>query len=64
MVDEDSTGNGTRSHQIDRRDLLLAAGTTITVGLDAAISSKAQAAIGSPGAKIDAHTHFSPPKLR
>jgi uncharacterized protein len=49
--------------QIDRRDLLLAAGTTVTVGLDAAISSKAKAANESPGAKIDAHTHFSPPKF-
>lgn len=52
-----------RADQSDRRDLLLAAGTTITIDLDAAMSSKPQAAIGSPGAKIDAHTHFSPPKF-
>jgi predicted TIM-barrel fold metal-dependent hydrolase len=63
MAVEDDLGNGTRGHQIDRRNLLLAAGTSITIGLDAAISSKAQAATGSPGAKIDAHTHFAPPKF-
>ena len=49
--------------EIHRRDLLLAAGTTVTVGLDAAISSKAEAKIEPPRARIDAHTHFAPPKF-
>lgn len=49
--------------EIDRRSLLLAAGTTATVGLEPAISAKARAACGSPAAKIDAHTHFAPLKF-
>ena len=49
--------------EIRRRDLLLVAGTTLTVGLDATISSNAKAAAGSGNAKIDAHTHFAPLKF-
>ena len=48
--------------QIDRRDLLLGAGTTAAVGLSVAGPSQAKAAVGSPGTKIDAHTHFTPLK--
>ena len=49
--------------EIDRRSLLLAAGTTATVALEPAISAKARAAGGSPATKIDAHTHFAPLKF-
>lgn len=49
--------------EIHRRDLLLAAGTTIAVGLDAAAPSKAKAETGIPAARIDAHTHFAPLKF-
>jgi uncharacterized protein len=49
--------------EIRRRDLLLAAGTSLTVGLDATIAPSAKAAVGSANAKIDAHTHFAPLKF-
>jgi predicted TIM-barrel fold metal-dependent hydrolase len=50
--------------EVRRRDLLvLAAGAAGTAGLGAAISSTARAAIPAANAKIDAHTHFSPPKF-
>ena len=44
--------------ELDRRDLVLAVGTTA-----AAISAKAKAAGGTPVAKIDVHTHFAPLKF-
>src|SRR6185369_16495779 len=49
--------------EIDRRTLLLATGTTVTAGLDVAIASKAKAATMSSGVRIDAHTHFAPPRF-
>ena len=52
MADEQTGGKG-----IDRRALLLAAGTTATV----AAAPKAMAAAGQ--ARIDAHTHFTPLKF-
>ena len=55
-------GSGAGS-QLHRRDLLLAAGTTIAVGVDAAAPSKTKADIGTPGPRIDAHTHFAPVKF-
>jgi predicted TIM-barrel fold metal-dependent hydrolase len=55
-------GNG-EGRELHRRDLLLAAGTTIAVGLDAAAPSKAKAETGTPGARIDIHTHFAPLKF-
>ena len=48
--------------EIHRREMIIAAGAAVTVGLDAALSPKSEAAIG-PAAKIDAHTHFAPPKF-
>ena len=39
---------GNRAVEIHRRDLLLAAGATFTVGFDSAVSSDAKAATG-PG---------------
>jgi hypothetical protein len=54
-------GNG-RGSELHRRDLLLAAGTTIAVGLDAAAAST-KAETGTLGARIDAHTHFAPLKF-
>ena len=54
-------GNG-RGSELHRRDLLLAAGTTIAVGLDAAVAST-KAETGTLGARIDAHTHFAPLKF-
>jgi predicted TIM-barrel fold metal-dependent hydrolase len=53
------TGSG--GFPIDRRGLLLAAGSTI--GLNAAAPFAARAAANSPGARIDAHTHFMPLKF-
>ncbi|HXW26587.1 MAG TPA: amidohydrolase family protein [Xanthobacteraceae bacterium] len=47
---------------LHRRDLLLAAGTTIAVGLDAA-AAKTKADSATPGPRIDAHTHFAPLKF-
>jgi predicted TIM-barrel fold metal-dependent hydrolase len=55
--------NGNHAVEIHRRDLLLAAGATFTVGLDYAVSSDAKAATGPGYAKIDAHTHFAPLKF-
>ena len=49
--------------QIDRRSLLLGAGTAATIGINVADTSEAKAAVGSPGARIDAHTHFTPLKF-
>jgi predicted TIM-barrel fold metal-dependent hydrolase len=49
--------------EIDRRGLLVAAATTVGVGLDIAISPKVSAATASSSAKIDAHTHFTPLKF-
>jgi predicted TIM-barrel fold metal-dependent hydrolase len=49
--------------QIDRRSLLLAAGTAASVGINVAATSGTHAAVGSPGARIDAHTHFTPLKF-
>jgi len=46
--------------QIDRRSLLLGAGTAATIGVNVADTSETKAAVGSPGARIDAHTHFTP----
>jgi len=45
-----------------RRDFLLAAGSTVTVGFNATLESDAKAAINSSGPRIDAHTHFIPLK--
>src|SRR5690348_1554923 len=53
-------GGGPEFH---RRDVLLAAGTTIAVGLDAAAPSTTKADIGKPEPRIDAHTHFAPLKF-
>ena len=55
---DNAQGSG-RSPELHRRDLLLAAGTTIALGLDAA-ASKTKADIGMPLGRIDAHTHFAP----
>jgi predicted TIM-barrel fold metal-dependent hydrolase len=55
-----SPGNSS-GPELHRRDLLLGAGTTIAVGLDAASSSKTKADTGTP--RIDAHTHFAPLKF-
>jgi hypothetical protein len=41
----------------------MAAGSTVTVGFDATLESKAKAAVNSSGAPIDAHTHFVPLKF-
>jgi len=62
MAADKDARNLTRGHRIHRRDVLLAAGTTLTIGLDSATLS-AQSASGSSGTKIDAHTHFAPPKF-
>jgi uncharacterized protein len=45
-----------------RRNFLLAAGSTVTIGFDATLESDAKAAINSSGPRIDAHTHFIPLK--
>jgi hypothetical protein len=58
----DSAQGSGGSPELHRRDLLLAAGTTIALGLDAAVSSP-KADIGTPLARIDAHTHFAPLKF-
>ena len=63
MGADDNADDGNRGLQIDRRRRLWAAGTTATIGINASISSQAQAAAGSTGARIDAHTHFAPPKF-
>ena len=66
MSADDGTGKttGDLGFQIDRRSLLVAAGTTATAGLGVGVSapSEARAAVGSRGTKIDAHTHFTPLK--
>ena len=50
--------------EIHRREMIIAAGAAVTVGLDAALSPKSEAAIGpAPAAPIHAHTHFAPPKF-
>jgi predicted TIM-barrel fold metal-dependent hydrolase len=59
----DSAARKGAGPEFHRRDLLLAAGTTITVGLDAAAPSKTKADIRTPEARIDAHTHFAPLKF-
>ena len=48
--------------QIDRRSLLLSP-TAEAIGINVADTSEAKAAVGSPGARIDAHTHFAPLKF-
>src|ERR1700730_9254265 len=70
MTADDNNGNplgdgatADGGFQIDRRGLLLAAGTTATVGLNVAAPSEAQVAVNSLGARIDAHTHFAPLKF-
>jgi uncharacterized protein len=55
---EDGRGSG-----LHRRGLLLAAGTTIAVGLDAVAPSQMKAETGTSGSRIDAHTHFAPLKF-
>ena len=58
LTSDRSGGSG-----IDRRDLLLGAGTAVATGLDVAGASKAKAQTSTPGPRIDAHTHFAPPRF-
>jgi uncharacterized protein len=48
---------------IHRRGLLWGAGTIAAAALDAAAPSMAKAQVNTPGPRIDAHTHFSPPRF-
>jgi hypothetical protein len=48
--------------RIDRRSLLLTP-TAEAIGINVADTSEAKAAVGSPGERIDAHTHFAPLKF-
>ena len=55
--------NANRAGEIHRRDLLLGAGTTVAAALDVAVPSTARAQINTAGPRIDAHTHFAPPRF-
>jgi uncharacterized protein len=48
---------------IHRRGLLWGAGTIAAAALDAAAPSMAKAQVSTSGPRIDAHTHFSPPRF-
>jgi predicted TIM-barrel fold metal-dependent hydrolase len=48
---------------IHRRGLLWGAGTIAAAALDAAAPSMAKVQVSTPGPRIDAHTHFSPPRF-
>jgi len=58
LTPDDSGGSG-----IDRRNLLLGAGTAVATGFDVAGASKAKAQTSPSGPRIDAHTHFAPPRF-
>jgi predicted TIM-barrel fold metal-dependent hydrolase len=63
MSGSDSAAGNDGGSEFHRRDLLLAAGTTIAVGLDATAPSKTKADTGTREPRIDAHTHFAPLKF-